>query len=212
MAPNNAAPRAEPIARQNMLVPVTTPRRSQPTTDCTATTVGDEDSPIPSPVRNIVAATCQTGAFADPNHGINDQGDAVFDYTSQVKLDGTYRVPAFGGFNVSAVYRYTTGLAWGRIATIRGLAQGNEVVRIEPRGTRRTDPINNVDFRVEKTFPVGASDRRIGVYLDIFNVNNQGVIDNGVRTGVIDSSGTTFGNPNNWINPRLARLGVRFTF
>jgi len=97
-------------------------------------------------------------------------------------------------------------------ATIRGLDQGNETVRIEPRGTRRTDPINNVDFRVEKTFPVGASDRRIGIYLDIFNINNQGVIDSTQRTGVIDSSGSTFGNPNFWISPRLARLGFRFTF
>ncbi len=112
----------------------------------------------------------------------------MFDYTNQVKLDGTYRVPAFGGFNVSAVYRYTTGLAWGRTATIRGLSQGNETVRIEPRGTRRTDPINNLDFRVEKTFPIGASDRKIGIYLDIFNINNQGVIDNGARTGVIEGS------------------------
>ncbi|MCU1382956.1 MAG: Outer rane receptor for ferrienterochelin and colicin [Acidobacteria bacterium] len=153
-----------------------------------------------------------TGEFTDPNHFINADGPSTFDYTNQVKLDGTYRVPAFGGFNVSAVYRYTTGLAYGRTATIRGLDQGNETVRIEPRGTRRTDPINNVDFRVEKTFPVGASDRRIGVYLDLFNINNQGVIDSSIRTSVIEASGTTFGNPNSWISPRLARLGFRFTF
>jgi hypothetical protein len=154
----------------------------------------------------------QTGAFTDPNHFINSDGPNTFDYSNQIKLDGTYRVPAFGGFNVSAVYRYTTGLAWGRTATIRGLDQGNETVRIEPRGTRRTDPINNLDFRAEKTFPVGPGDRKIGVYLDIFNINNQGVIDNGQRTGVIEAGGTTFGNPNFWISPRLARLGFRFTF
>lgn len=154
----------------------------------------------------------QTGQFTDPNHAINALGDAVFDYTHQVKLDGTYRVPAFGGSNVSAVYRYTTGLAWGRTATIRGLAQGNETVRTEAKGTRRTDPINNLDFRVEKTFPIGSSARQAGVFLDVFNVNNQGVIDAGASGGVISSSGTTFGNPNNWISPRLARLGFRFTF
>jgi hypothetical protein len=154
----------------------------------------------------------QTGQFTDPNHAINANGDAVFDYTNQVKLDGTYRVPAFGGFNVSAVYRYITGLAWGRLATIRGLAQGNEVVRIEPQGTLRTDPINNLDFRVEKTFPIGSKDHRAGIYLDIFNVNNQGVVDNGASGGVISTSGSTLGNPNNWISPRIARLGLRFTF
>ncbi|HET9832730.1 MAG TPA: TonB-dependent receptor [Vicinamibacterales bacterium] len=153
-----------------------------------------------------------SGLFADPNHFINADGPATFDYSNQVKLDGTYRVPAFGGFNISAVYRYTTGMAWGRTATIRGLPQGTETVRIEARGTRRADPINNLDFRVEKTFPFGSSANRIGVYLDIFNLNNQGVTDSGVRTSIIDSSGSTFGNPNSWISPRIARLGFRFTF
>jgi hypothetical protein len=152
-----------------------------------------------------------TGAFADPNHQINAQGDSIFDYTNQVKLDGTYRVPAFGGFNISGVYRYVTGLAYSRTASIKGLNQGSETVRIDPRGTLRTDPVNNIDFRVEKTFPFG-SGRQAGVYLDIFNLNNQGVVDNGVRTGVIDSSGSTFGNPNAWIQPRIARLGLRVTF
>jgi hypothetical protein len=154
----------------------------------------------------------QAGTFTDPNHLINADGPSTFDYTNQVKLDGTYRVPAFGGFNVSGVYRFTTGLAYGRTATIRGLDQGNETVRVEARGTHRTDAINNLDLRVEKTFPVGASDRRIGVYLDLFNINNQGVIDNSARTGVIEASGSTYGNPNIWISPRLARLGLRFTF
>jgi outer membrane receptor protein involved in Fe transport len=154
----------------------------------------------------------QTGGFADPNHTINIDGHMRFDPTNALKLDGTYRVPVFGGFNVSGVYRYTTGLAWGRIATIRGLTQGSESVRIEPIGTRRTDAVSFIDFRVEKTFPLGSSARQIGVYLDIFNLNNQGVIDNGVRSGVQETSGTSFGNPNAWLSPRLARLGFRFMF
>ena len=131
----------------------------------------------------------QTGAFADPNHFINADGDATLDYTNQVKLDGTYRVPLFGG-----------------------LAQGSETIRIESRSTRRTDPINNFDLRVEKTFPIGSASRQAGVYLDVFNVNNQGVIDAGSSTGVIDSSSSTFGNPNRWISPRLLRLGFRFSW
>lgn len=154
----------------------------------------------------------QTGAFADPNHFINANGNSLFDFTNQVKLDGTYRVPVFGGFNVSAVYRYTTGLAWARRATIRGLAQGNETIRTQPVGSRRTNAINNVDFRVEKTFPIGFSGRQAGVYLDIFNLNNQGVINGGSATGIIDTSGSSFGNPNRWIDPRTLRLGFRFSF
>jgi hypothetical protein len=108
--------------------------------------------------------------------------------------------------------RYTTGLAWGRVATIRGLNQGSESVRIEPIGTRRTDAVSVLDFRVEKTFPIGSSPRQAGIYLDLFNINNQGVNDNGIRTAVQESSGSSFGNPNAWISPRIARLGFRFTF
>src|SRR5581483_7965046 len=56
----------------------------------------------------------QTGGFADPNHTIGINGDMRFDPTNQVKLEGSYRLPAFGGVNFSGVYRYSTGLAWGR--------------------------------------------------------------------------------------------------
>jgi hypothetical protein len=155
----------------------------------------------------------QNGGFSNPNHFININGNMRFDPTNAVKLEGTYTLPAAGGINLSAVYRYTTGLAWGRVATIRGLTQGSESVRIEPIGTRRTDAINNIDFRVEKTFSLGSnSSRRVGVYLDLFNLFNQGVVDNGQRTGVIESSGSSLGNPNFWISPRLARLGFRLNF
>jgi hypothetical protein len=116
-----------------------------------------------------------------------------------------------GGFNVSGVYRYVTGIAWARRARFGGLAQGQETIRLETVGTRRTDAVNNFDLRVEKTFPFGQQ-YKAGVYLDIFNVNNQGVIDNGSSTGVIDTSSSTFGNPNRWIQPRLLRLGFRFMF
>jgi hypothetical protein len=38
---------------------------------------------------------------------------------------------------LSGVYNKSAGQAWGRRATIRGLSQGTETVRIETRGTRR---------------------------------------------------------------------------
>jgi hypothetical protein len=154
----------------------------------------------------------QSGIFVNPNRFINADGNAIFDYTHQGEVEAMYRVPFLGGFNLTGVYEYTTGLAWGRRAVIRGLAQGVENVRIEPRGTRRTDAFSRLDLRMEKTFPVGSDRRQATVYLDIFNVNNQGVIDNATRTGIIDTSGETFGDPNQWILPRRLRLGFRFMF
>ena len=57
--------------------------------------------------------------------------------------------------------------------------------------------MNNIDLRVEKTFPIGGPGRQAGVYLDLFNFNNQGVVDNGKRTGVIEGPPERrFGNPN----------------
>ena len=156
--------------------------------------------------------TGQGGVFANPNRAINSEGPVVFDYTHQFKAEGTYRLPLWGGFNFSGVYQYITGAAWGRRAGIRGLDQGTETVRIEPRGTRRVDALNNFDFRAEKTFVFGRQSRSAGVFLDIFNVNNQGIPDSTSSRPYTDTSGAHFGEPRVWIDPRLLRLGVRFTF
>jgi len=43
-------------------------------------------------------------------------------------------------------------------------------------------------------------------------LTNKGVMDNGIRTAVIEGSGSTFSNPNRWVSPRLARLGFRLQF
>ena len=154
----------------------------------------------------------QSGVFANPNRAINSDGAVVFDYTHHFKAEGTYRLPLWGGFNISGVYRYITGAAWGRRATIRDLDQGSESVRIEPRGTRRVDALNNVDLRVEKTFVFGQQSRTAGLFVDVFNVNNQGIPDSTISRPITDTSGSPFGDPRGWINPRLVRVGVRFTF
>ncbi len=135
--------------------------------------------------------TGQTGVFANPNRAINSDGPMVFDYTHHFKAEGTYRIPYWGGFNISGIYRYITGAAWGRRAGIRGLDQGTETVRIEPRGTRRVDALNNFDFRVEKTFVFGQQSRTAGLYIDVFNVNNQGIRRFRDSRPMTDTSGST---------------------
>jgi hypothetical protein len=154
----------------------------------------------------------QTGIFANPNVRINQNGRSTFDYTHQLKLEGTYHLPALGGFDLSALYRYTSGLAWGRRANIVDLDQISETIRIEPRGTRRTDAINRLDLRVEKIFPIASQARTIGLAFDIFNLTNQGVIDNANGDGIQDTSGPHFGEPLAWTIPRQLRVLLRFTF
>lgn len=152
------------------------------------------------------------GRFVNPNLGINAFGRATFDPTHEVKLLGTYRIPVWGGITTSAFYRYTTGQAWGRRATVRGLRQGQQAIRIEPQGTRRLDAINTLDLRVEKTFPVKGGRAVAGFFLDMLNIGNQGVANSDVTNAVVDLSGARFGQPSAWLDPRMFRAGFRFTF
>jgi hypothetical protein len=92
--------------------------------------------------------------FANPNRAINNTGTVTLDYPDQFRADGSYRVHLLGGFLLSGVYNKSAGQAWGRRATIRGLNQGTETVRIETRGTRRNTGINQLDLRISKVFKV----------------------------------------------------------
>lgn len=161
---------------------------------------------------NLGAATDtnQTGEWANPNAKINAYGPGTFDQPDQFVLSATYRLPNFryiGGANISTNYRYASGLPYGRTATIKGLAQGNQTVRALARGTYRADPQNQWDVRVEKTFRIGAPNRTAGVYLDAFNVMN-----NGWGTSITEASGGTYGLPAAWATARQLQLGLRFVF
>jgi hypothetical protein len=154
--------------------------------------------------------TNRTGAYQNPNQKINIKGRGVFDFTHEVKLEGTYRVPYAGGFNVSANYAYVTGTAWGRTAVFRLPTQGNQTVRIEPRGTRRSPAFSQVDARVEKTVPLGKTARQVGVYVDVFNLTNQGVPT--AFPANREPSGSNFGVPTQWIAPRTVQVAARLSF
>ena len=99
------------------------------------------------------------GVTADPNRAINADGPMPFDFTHEVKGLGTWRAPWWGGVNVSGVYQYHTGSAWGRTAQFPSVQFVTFGVRIEPRGTRRATALNTMDLRVEKTFAIARSGR-----------------------------------------------------
>jgi len=147
-----------------------------------------------------------TGNFVDPNHLIGMDGRAGFDAPHQLLIQGTYRAPWFGGFNVSPRYRYQSGTPYGRTISVRGFSQGTETIRVEPRGTHRNSPTRLVDLRIEKTLPLQRPDRTLGVYVDVINLGNAGF------GTVRETAGSTFGALASWSNPRTAQAGVRFTF
>jgi hypothetical protein len=154
--------------------------------------------------------TNQTGQWANPNAAINAYGPGQYDQPNLFVLSASYRLPNFryiGGANLSTNYRYGDGVPYGRTATIRGLTQGNQTVRVEQRGTYRADPQNQWDIRFDKTWPIGSPRRTAGLYLDVFNVLNKGW-----ATAMTEASGGNYGLPSAWATARLLQMGIRFTF
>jgi hypothetical protein len=151
------------------------------------------------------------GVFSDPNRAINGDGAGSFDFAHDVKLLGTWRTPWLGGVALSGVYRYHTGVSWARSVQKVGGVTTIYGVHVEPRGTRQTPALNAIDLRLEKVFSFSGQ-RRVGIFVDGFNLTNQGIPDPTSRRAVSEVSGPTFGMPLNWLAPRSARAGVRLSF
>lgn len=145
----------------------------------------------------------------NPNRLINSETQG-FDPTNELKVLGLWSPRRHGGWVVSGVYRYMTGGAWGRTFIATGLPQGSEVIRAEPRGTRRLPAINQLDLHVEKTLRVRG--RVLGAFVDVFNVSNQGVPESDWPDVVNSNPGPNFGVPSLWRPPRQGRIGLRLMF
>ncbi|MGE0816287.1 MAG: carboxypeptidase regulatory-like domain-containing protein [Vicinamibacterales bacterium] len=147
---------------------------------------------------------------ANPNRLINGDELTPFDPANEVKVLALWSPRRYGGWVASGVYRYLTGGAWGRVFMATGLPQGNEAIRVEPRGTRRLPAINQLDLHLEKA--VSVRGRVLSSFVDVFNVSNQGVPDSESGDVVIANSGPNLGVPTRWRLPRQGRIGLRLTF
>jgi hypothetical protein len=154
--------------------------------------------------------TAANNPFLSPNNAINSVGRNTLDPPHQLLLRGSYRFDVLGGFNVGPSYRYISGNAMSRTAVFR-LTQGNTTIRVEPRGTFPTEATNSVDVRFDKTFPLGTKARLLSIYLDVFNLNNQGVA-TGAAAPNTEASGATYGVPTAWSTPRTFLISGRLTF
>jgi hypothetical protein len=154
--------------------------------------------------------TAATNPFLSPNNAINATGRNTIDPPHQLLVRGSYHFDVLGGFNVGPAYRYISGNAMSRTAVFR-LTQGNTTIRVEPRGSFPTGATNSADIRFDKTFPLLAKSRQLSIYLDIFNVNNQGVATSAAAPNT-EASGATFGVPAAWSPPRTFLISGRFSF
>jgi hypothetical protein len=81
---------------------------------------------------------------------------------------------------------------------------------MEPQGSRRMAANNSLDFRLEKTFSIKST--RLSVMLDVFNVLNQAIPSGQYGSYVNVFYGDSMGLPLYVCDPRVFRLGVRFSF
>ncbi len=124
------------------------------------------------------ASSGSTLAADTPNSFVNIKKDSRLDYDRPliIKLAGTYRFPF--DIYLSFFYLYTSGTPWARSVTIFPPFQAGAentvsalpvTVFLENPGTRRTDPQQNLNIRVEKEFALSRS-KKISLLLDVFNV------------------------------------------
>ncbi len=125
--------------------------------------------------------------------------------TWHVKTMATYQAPY--GLKTSVVWRAAKGEAHGRRWNSPRLNQGVVNLTIEPIGTYFMDNVKLLDFRVEKSFTVSERWGKIAAMFDWFNVLNSSAV-----TGVTDLTGLSFQRPTRTIEPRIARLGLKYTF
>lgn len=144
------------------------------------------------------------GVGGNPNVANQGPGEPTFGF-NEAKLIGSWRGPWWGGFLVSGVARWQTGVRWNRIF-FSGLP-GYPLVNAEPTGSRVGPSIEMLDLRVEKTVRPPHSNARVGVMVDVFNVLNAAA-----PLSMSGFSGSLFGLPSVLIAPRQARAGVRVLF
>jgi hypothetical protein len=150
-----------------------------------------------------------TGNYYDPNLQINLLGRSSISPPHVFKIMASYLLP--WDINISAVYQYNSGRTWTKTTTLTQLDQATKpYLLLEPSGSSRMDANNNLDFRLEKSFAFRTM--QFSVMLDMFNVLNQAIPWGQYGTYNNVFYGPDMGLPYMVVDPRVFRLGLKFTF
>jgi carboxypeptidase family protein len=162
--------------------------------------------------------------FESPNLSlVGVPGEASNTPKHEFKLLGSYQIPVIEA-SINAYYVATSGLPYARIQQFSntllnttGLSSTYRRVLIAPRGAYHLPNLRQLDLRIEKNFNV-AGGNRIGIYSDIENVANTGIVTSRVTraTSVTLPGGTSFAlpfdTPGGIQGPRQIRIGGRWSF
>jgi hypothetical protein len=153
-----------------------------------------------------------TGRAQDPNLLRFNNGLNYWHW--QYKALGSYELPF--GITTAATVRITKGEPYGRTVNTPAalLNQGTLNLRVEPIGSSFYPTVKILDLRAAKSFTLGENWGKLEALLDVFNVNNSSaVLAVNNQTGFDNvRQRPTFGLVQQTLNPRIARLGVRWTF
>jgi hypothetical protein len=108
---------------------------------------------------------------------------------------------------VSANFESRSGAPYARTVSFTGGQQiTSQVIRVEPIGTRRMPIINLLHMRAEKSFRLREG-HRVSLRFNVYNVTNISTVET-----LTQLSGPNFELPLTIIPPRIAELGVQYTF
>jgi len=146
----------------------------------------------------------------DPNCLINrDNGSVFTDIPWTFNLSGSYMTP-FWDIMFAAKYNARAGDPLNRTQVFTfanpTTTQPSETVRVAPRGTDRTDTVNQfLDLRFSKRMQIGIMN--LEPTLDLFNVLNANHV-----LAQNEALGATWGRPSRILTPRIIRFGVTARF
>ena len=154
----------------------------------------------------------RVGGFMNRNdREIFPEGAVGFDARHLFRALGTYILP--WDVNVGWAFRSTGGMnsftggdSMARTVQVRDVTTNSIYnVRVEPNGSYRQNPVNVLDLRGSKVFRLKG--HTFEAMLDVFNVLNA---NNVLQASTV--TGPTFDRPTNVLPPRIARLGIKYTF
>jgi hypothetical protein len=157
-------------------------------------------------VHGVTTNSTSTGSPAFFSYRPSDLlfGDDGYETSTQwnYKVIGRYVLPFAIGFSGS--WKVQSGIQWGRTVEVRFPGDGTRTVRVESVTANRAPTVGILDFRLDKSFNIRGT-RLVGM-LDIFNATNAGSVTSFRQTTVNYQEVTGI------LDPRVVRLGVRFTF
>ena len=143
-----------------------------------------------------------TGTSYTPNAQINTVSGQNHYTTWQTKVNATLRLN--WDLRITPVFRYQSGTPYGR-TFVSSLNYGTATILSEPYSAERTPNIALLDLRMEKQISIRGT--HASGFFDVYNIFNANAVQ-----AISTSSGSSYLRPTAITPPRIARVGVKFSF